>query len=58
LAAASQAKAKGFRTLALVATLPGIPLYEHYGFRVSAHQEVTMPDGVMVACASMEKSIT
>ena len=51
------ARAKGFRTLALMATLPGVPLYQHYGFRVGEHEDVTMPDGVAVSCAAMEKPI-
>jgi GNAT superfamily N-acetyltransferase len=51
------AKAEGFRTLALVATLPGVPLYENYGFRVLELVEVAMPDGVSIAGASMEKPI-
>src|SRR6266702_832217 len=52
------AKAKGFRTLALMATLPGVPLYEHYGFRVREREDITMPDGVTVAGAAMEKPIS
>jgi len=51
------AKQKGFRTLALVATLPGVPLYESYGFRITERSDVTMPDGVTVASAAMEKPI-
>ena len=48
------ARAEGFRTLALVATLPGLPLYERFGFRVTERQEVRMPDGNAVAAAAME----
>ncbi len=51
------AKAEGFRTLALVATLPGVPLYENYGFRELGRSDVAMPDGVTIACATMEKPI-
>lgn len=51
------AKAEGFKTLGLVATLPGLPLYENYGFRVTERVDVRMPDGVTIACAAMEKPI-
>jgi GNAT superfamily N-acetyltransferase len=50
----SAARCEGFRTLALVATLPGLPLYLAYGFESLAETEVTMPDGVMIPCVSME----
>lgn len=51
------AKREGFRTLALVATLPGLPLYEAYGFRIIERQEVRMPDGTTIACASMDRPV-
>jgi len=51
------ARREGFRTLALVATLPGVPLYVAYGFQALEETEVTMPDGVMIPCVAMEKSI-
>jgi GNAT superfamily N-acetyltransferase len=51
------AKAEGFKTLALVATLPGLRLYEHYGFRVTERVDVRMPDGVSIAGAAMEKPV-
>ena len=52
------AKAEGFRTLSLMATLPGVPLYETYGFRELGRTQVTMPDGVPIECAAMERPIT
>jgi GNAT superfamily N-acetyltransferase len=51
------AKAEGFRTLSLMGTLPGIPLYAKYGFRELARAEITLPDGLKLACAAMEKPI-
>ena len=51
------AKREGFRRLALVATIPGLPLYAAYGFRPLEDTEVTMPDGVTIPCVSMEKPI-
>jgi GNAT superfamily N-acetyltransferase len=51
------AKAEGFRMLALMSTLPGLPLYESYGFRVLERVDITMPDGVTIGGASMEKPI-
>ena len=52
------AKREGFRQLALVSTLPGLPLYLAYGFEPLEEHEVTMPDGVSIPCVSMEKAIT
>ena len=51
------ARREGFRTLALVATLPGLPLYLAYGFEALAETDVTMPDGVTIPCVSMEMPI-
>lgn len=51
------AKAEGFRTLALMATLPGLRLYSSYGFRSLQEAEARMPDGTVIACVSMEKAI-
>ena len=51
------ARAEGFTQLALVATLPGVPLYLAYGFRPVAEHEVTFPDGIAIPCVSMEKAV-
>jgi GNAT superfamily N-acetyltransferase len=51
------AKAEGFRTLALMSTMPGMPLYEAYGFVVTEHLQIPMPDGTSIAGASMTKPI-
>src|SRR5262245_13721546 len=51
------ARREGFTRLALVATLPGVPLYLAYGFEPTDEHEVTMPDGVAISCVSMEKAI-
>ena len=53
----SAAREEGFRTLALVATLPGLLLYERYGFVASRQETVTMPDGTTVAAVAMEKPV-
>jgi GNAT superfamily N-acetyltransferase len=52
------ARAEGFTTLSLMATLPGVPLYERYGFRLLERTDVRMPDGVSIPCASMEKPLS
>jgi GNAT superfamily N-acetyltransferase len=49
----SAARAEGFRTLALMATLPGLLLYERYGFRETGRHEIRLPDGVVLAGVSM-----
>jgi GNAT superfamily N-acetyltransferase len=52
------ARAEGFRMLALMATLPGRPLYEAYGFVPTEDADVRMPDGEVIACVAMEKPIS
>jgi GNAT superfamily N-acetyltransferase len=51
------AKAEGFTRLSLMATLPGVPLYERYGFELLEESDVRLPDGVVLACATMEKAV-
>jgi GNAT superfamily N-acetyltransferase len=52
------AQAEGYRKLALMATMPGVPLYTAYGFRALTEAEVRMPDGTTIAGLNMEKPIT
>jgi GNAT superfamily N-acetyltransferase len=52
------ARREGFRTLALMATLPGVPLYLAYGFRALDEVGVVLPDGVVLACVAMEKELS
>lgn len=52
------AQAAGFSTLALMATLPGLQLYQKYGFKVLEYADVAMPDGVTIACVAMEKPVS
>ena len=54
----SAAAAAGFRSLTLVATLPGLPLYRAAGFESLDELEVTMPDGVRIACVAMQKPLS
>jgi len=51
------ARREGFRRLALMATLPGVPLYLAYGFRPLEELEVALEDGIMLKCVSMEMPI-
>jgi GNAT superfamily N-acetyltransferase len=51
------AASDGFTRLSLMATLPGVPLYRAYGFEKLEELEITMPDGVTLPCATMEKPI-
>jgi GNAT superfamily N-acetyltransferase len=53
----SAARADGFRELTLVATLPGVPLYEALGFVAGERFAVPMPDGVELPVVTMTRSI-
>ena len=51
------ARAEGFTMLALMATLPGEPLYRAFGFRETGRSLLRMPDGVAVEGVAMERPI-
>jgi len=51
------ARDEGFERLALLATLPGVPLYLAYGFEPLEEVEVALSDGVTLACVAMAKPI-
>ena len=51
------ARAEEFRSLALMATLPGEPLYRAFGFHEIDRVSVTMPDGVSIECVAMQRPI-
>ena len=57
-ACAAAAHEEGFVRLALMATLPGVPLYLDYGFLPLEDVEVRMPDGVTIPCTAMEMPLT
>lgn len=51
------ARREGFQKLALLSTMPGVPLYLAYGFQPVEEVEVALPDGVTIQGVSMEKQI-
>ena len=51
------ARADGFTTMNLGATLPGLPLYEAFGFAATGEESVVMPDGVALECVWMTKPL-
>lgn len=51
------ARAEGFTRLALMATLPGVPLYRRFGFVEVARDVLTMPDGVSIDAVAMEMNL-
>ena len=52
------ARAAGFTTLALMATLPGEPLYRAFGFREIERVDITTPDGVVLGGVAMERPVS
>ena len=57
-ASEAAAGAEGFRSLSLMATESGIPLYQRYGFTVVDRAQVPMPDGCSITCTAMEMPVT
>lgn len=51
------ARAEGFRTLDLMATLPGVPLYRSFGFRDVELSVINMPDGVTIDAVVMDRPV-
>jgi GNAT superfamily N-acetyltransferase len=51
------ARAEGFTQLALMSTLPGVPLYKAFGFTEIEAVGLPMPDGVMLDGVAMERPI-
>jgi GNAT superfamily N-acetyltransferase len=56
-ACATAARAEGFTELALMATLPGVPLYRSWGFADEQPQDLVMPDGVVMPGVAMRRAI-
>lgn len=52
-----EAQAAGFRSLELVSTLPGEPLYAAAGFEVTERFELALPGPIRVPVARMSRSI-
>jgi GNAT superfamily N-acetyltransferase len=55
---ARAARAEGFTTLTLMATLPGEQLYRAFGFIQTARPALTLDDGVQVEGVAMQRAIT
>jgi GNAT superfamily N-acetyltransferase len=51
------ARAAGFRRLELAATLPGVPLYEAFGFEARERLEAPLPNGVLLPIIRMERDL-
>ena len=51
------ARAAGFTTFELMATLPGVPLYEVCGYTVVERTTIELPDGVRLGTVIMRKSL-
>ena len=51
------ARAAGFRRVELAATLPGVPLYERFGFAARERIDVALPDGVVLPILRMERDL-
>jgi GNAT superfamily N-acetyltransferase len=51
------ARAEGFTTLALMATLPGEQLYRAHGFRETSRTMVRLPDGTELEGVAMERAL-
>jgi GNAT superfamily N-acetyltransferase len=50
------ARGAGFTVFELMATLPGVPLYERCGYEAVESSEIELPDGVRLGVVLMRKS--
>lgn len=55
---ADAAKADGYRSLVLMATLPGVPLYAAFGFQEVSREDLPLPDGTKLAGVAMEMKLS
>ena len=53
----ADARSEGFSELALMSTLPGLPLYLSFGFETVEEVDIPLPDGLTVAGALMRRPI-
>lgn len=56
-ACAAAAQARGFRSLTLSATLPGVPLYQACGFVAGERKDILLPDGVRLPVVPMARAL-
>jgi len=50
-------RAAGFGQVAIMATLPGVPLYASFGYRETGRFAVPMPGGLKIETVRMEKAL-
>ncbi|MEY2564728.1 MAG: hypothetical protein QOH88_2921 [Verrucomicrobiota bacterium] len=50
-------RAAGFRSIELVATLPGVPFYDAFGYRAGARYEVALANGLSLPVVRMTKNL-
>lgn len=55
-AAEADAARAGFRRFALMATLPGVPLYRACGYEEIERVAIELPDGTQLDCIRMERA--
>ena len=53
----AEALAAGFTAAEMMATLPGVPLYEACGYEKHGHQDVNLADGETITCVRMSKRL-
>jgi GNAT superfamily N-acetyltransferase len=52
-----EARAQGFRSLELMATLPGVEFYKSCGFSAQGDFDLDLPDGVKLELVPMRKEL-
>ena len=57
-ACATAATATGFRSMELMATLPGVPFYEALGFAAVERTAATLPGGEVLALVRMTRPLS
>ena len=56
-ASEADAAQAGFRTVELMATLPGVPLYRACGYEEIERAAIELPDGTRLECVKMKRAL-
>lgn len=53
----NEARKMGFSRIEMMATLPGVKLYEVFGYQKDSKEQIVLPNGIPIALVRMSKSL-